>query len=538
MLRSALVLAVALLLVPLSAFAEEPPAEEAPAEEAPAEEAPAEEAPAPRKSLFVPAGGASAPFVELHGKYALWSLNQHGFMLGSDHPLDDADYVVQMLRLSLKAGFPSFGVVARLDAAQGWWGADNNPDVQTGVATDANGNVSALASYNTYKLFGNKDTNYTVHFDHAYAYIEVPTPFVWRFQIGRQYYGAGHKLVLDEDYDGITMTMAPHEAVKFSLLWGLVSEGVGSYKAPVAGLMSDGGNFGDANLVGGTVAVVAGPVSIGAFGFYYWDVSDDENSTFLPQGYGYLVARHQPNKSRVGAFGLTLDGTLPVAAGLTLALEFDGLVGRDNVDNTDHAGGTLDINNGTLNGFNGYLRADQAFAAGPVGLRAGVLFGIGSGDNDKTGGRGNINKIQTMGFFPLTNVWEDSVMPDISGISPQGLGSPVSRGYREFENTLAVQGRFGITPWGPIKLDLSYTFLRAVAPIAGFDATGTPTDDESSDIGHEIDADLVVTIWPGVTYKALFGVFLPGDGAGYLMLGHADNLTPAWELKQVVTVAF
>ncbi len=498
----------------------------------------AAEEPAPRKTLFVPKADAPAPTVSLKGKYALWVLNQHGFMLGADHPLNDADYIVQMLRLNLKAGVPAFGIVARVDAAQGWWGADNSPDVQTGVTTDADGNVSALASYNTYKLFGNKDTNYTVHFDHAYAYFKVPTAFEWKFQIGRQYYGAGHKLVLDEDYDGITMQIAPHEALKFNFMYALISEGVGSYKGPVGLLMSDDGAYADANLLGGTVAVTAGPMTIGAFGFYYWDNTDDGDSTFLPQGYGYLVARHQPNKSRVGAIGVTLDGTLPIAAGLKLQLEVDGLFGKDNVDNTDHAGGLLDINNGDLNGFNAYVRADQAIAAGPVGLRGGLTFGVGSGDADKTSGRGNINKIQTMGFFPLTNVWEDSVMPDIGGISPQGLGSPVSRGYREFENTMALQARFGITPWNPISLDLSYTYLRAVTPIHGWDATGTPTDDESSDIGHEVDANLVVKIWPGVTYKALFGVFLPGDGAGYLMLGHADDLAPAWEVKQVLAVAF
>ena len=85
----------------------------------------------------------------------------------------------------------------------------------------------------------------------------------------------------------------------------------------------------------------------------------------------------------------------------------------------------------------------------------GATFGMGSGDDDVTGGQGNLNKIQTMGSFPLTNVWEDSVMPDVGGISPQGLGSPVSRGYREFENTTAVQGRVRLKPARPLELTAS-----------------------------------------------------------------------------------
>ena len=93
-------------------------------------------------------------------------------------------------------------------------------------------------------------------------------------------------------------------------------------------------------------------------------------------------------------------------------------------------------------------------------------------------------------------------------------------------------------PWNPIRLDVSYTFLRSVQPIHAFDETGAILDASSNDIGHEIDANLTIKIWPGVVYKALFGVFLPGDGAGYLINGNTDNLQTAWELKQVVAVSF
>ena len=56
--------------------------------------------------------------------------------------------------------------------------------------------------------------------------------------------------------------------------------------------------------------------------------------------------------------------------------------------------------------------------------RTQVVFGRGSGDEDYGSGEGNINRLKTMGFFYLTEVWEDSIMPDEEGITPQGLGAP------------------------------------------------------------------------------------------------------------------
>ena len=295
--------------------------------------------------------------------------------------------------------------------------------------------------------------------------------------------------------------------------------------------------------MGGSVAGRIGPITLGGFGFYYFDKSDhntddDQASTFLPQGHGYLSSRFRPNVSKLGAFGFTADGDIKVLDGLKFEFEFDGLVGRDEVANANSAGGLLDMNDGSLSGWNVYGKVDQGFAPGPVKLKVGATVGFGSGDDDLTSGHGNVNKIQTQGFFPLTNVWEDSVMPDIEGISPQGLGSPVSRGYREFENTIALQGRFGFTPVAPVSVDASYTYLRAMQPIHGFDATGVLTDESSSAIGHEVDVDFTLRILPKVTYQALFGVFLPGDGAGLLINGNTDTLAKAWELKQTFTVGF
>lgn len=503
----------------------------------PAEPAPAGPPPA-RATLFTLPG--DVPFsIDLSGKYALWVLNQHGFLLGQDHPLDDADYVVQMLRLKLKVGTPYFGAVARLDAGQGWWGVDNSPDVQTGLATSGDGTVNAIASYNTYKLFGNKDTNYTVHFDHVYAYITPPLPVEWTVTIGRQNYSLGHKLVLDEDYDGVKTTFRPKPFLGFEAFFAVVSEGLGSYKAPTGLLMSDDDPYGDALLVGGSVDAKLGPMTVGVFGAHYWDRTAGQDTTsHLPAGVGYLRSRFRPNLSVLTALGLTVDGTLPLLGGLSIAAEGDVLFGADKIDNADHAGALLDMNDGTVTGWNAYLEVDQAIPVGPVVLTPGLTVGVGSGDDDVTSGRGNTNQIATMGFFPLTNVWEDSVMPDISGISPQGLGSPVSRGYREFENTIALQGRLGFVPWKPLDLTVTYTFLRATQPIVGWDDTGAPTEDSSRDIGHEIDVNLAVKILPRVTWTALFGAFLPREGASLLITGTPDNTETAWELKQVVGVGF
>ncbi len=221
------------------------------------------------------------------------------------------------------------------------------------------------------------------------------------------------------------------------------------------------------------------------------------------------------------------------------AHEFEGdyLTGRDDVDNIDHMGGLLDINNGELSGWNAWVDATQKLDAG-VPLRVGLGAGMGSGDDDPTSGKGNINRIETMGFWHLTNVWEDSVMPDIAGISAQGLGSPVSRGYRELENTTMAQGRVGITPHEKVDIELAYTWLQATQEVSGFDVLGVPTARSSRSLGQEIDLDVGVKIHKGLSYKVLGGFFMPGDASGLLINGNTDALDAAWEIKHVAVAAF
>ncbi|MDZ7767532.1 MAG: hypothetical protein U5K00_24465 [Melioribacteraceae bacterium] len=116
----------------------------------------------------------------------------------------------------------------------------------------------------------------------------------------------------------------------------------------------------------------------------------------------------------------------------------------------------------------------------------GLTAGMGSGDDDPTGGEGNVNKLRTSGFFYLTEVWEDSIMPDEEGITPQGLGAPNIRAYRELENTTAIQANalFKITPkW---NFFTSFTYLKATQPIYAWTAAGPDLTKSADDIGMEI----------------------------------------------------
>ncbi|MCK6515132.1 alginate export family protein [Myxococcota bacterium] len=485
-----------------------------------------------------PAAAPAPKPIEISGAYTAWALNQRNFFLGDPaQPYDDGDYVVQNLRVLVKFNQEHFGVVTRFDAAQGWWGVDNSPDVEQTTTVAEDGTVTTASTYNPYKLFRDKDTNYTVHFDLAYAWAEVPNLPV-KVMVGRQFYWVGQGLVLDQNADGVQVLITPMKPLNIDLWWAKLSEGEGSTKAPTGTLMSDADTMADADLFGGRVRVAPNDHLKGElYGLYYLDNSGGGSATYVPNGLGHNLARFRPNISSALALGAAGSGTAPVLGGLSWAAEAAWLQGQDDVANLDSAGGTLDINNGQLKGWVAYALADQTLGeALPVSV--GAAFGAGSGDADRAGGDGNLNKIMTMGQFNFTNVWEDSVMPDQEGISPQGLGSPLSRGYREFENTIAVQGRLGVKPHDKVKLLATYTFLQATTPIQGWDATGALTDAQSSSLGQEVDFNLDWNVWKGFSYQAQTGVFLPGDAAGLLILGHSNNLAPAWEIKQVVTAKF
>ncbi|MFB6263887.1 MAG: hypothetical protein ABEL76_09735 [Bradymonadaceae bacterium] len=480
--------------------------------------------------------------VELDGAYSIWGLHQANFFLGRDHPLNDADYVVQNFRLKLKAGRPAYGAVLRADFAQGWWGADNKPNVDRTAAEDEGGTVRQEDQYNPYAYFRKKGTHYDIHVDHAYLYFRVPG-LPLRMRAGREHRSVGNKLVLDQDLDGVVLESSPTDSLHFRASWGKVSEGFGSYKSPSGKLMSDGGNFSDTNLYGLQVGYDTEVLGARLFGLHYRDNTNmkttDESPNgwaYFPQGLGYFYSRFQPQVSEVTALGIALDGTLSVAEGLSYNAEFDYLFGSDDIENEGYAGNLLDKNNGTLRGYNAYLDVTQSFDIG-IPLDAGLTLGMGSGDGDPTGGAGNINRIQTQGLFGLTNVWEDSVMPDMGGITPQGLGSPASRGYRELQNTTVGQVSVGVRPVDALKVETSYSYLRATEPIHGWNSKG-PTNETSSDIGQEIDLNFKLNIYENLKAVTLGGVFLPGDGASLLINGTSEHTEPAWEVKQVLVYKF
>jgi len=445
-------------------------------------------------------------------------------MLGADHPLDDAAYTVQMLRLKADAQRGQAGISTRLDLAQGWWGVDNNPAPEGDT------------------LFRNKDTSYGIHVDRAYAWARGELGGVkLEGRIGRQLWRTGHGLTLDQNVDGIRLLARPGARTELALSWGKLSEGLGSTRNPRGPLMSDQAENADADLLALQVAADLGgetagsaPTHVQGWVLAYQDRSGEDQATYLPEGLGYSRSRFSPNLSRVLVVGASARTLLDVGAGLSLDGEANVLVGEDLVHNTDYRDNVLDINDGRISGYTVYAAAVQSLDVG-VPVEIGARFGQGSGDPDPTSGRGNVTRLATMGFFPLTNVFEDSVMPDVEGISPQGLGSPVSRGYRELENTTAVQGVWAVEPHRVLRIDGSYTYLRATQPVTSWSADG-PGTRSAQDLGHEVDLNVGLRLLENVQFKALSGVFLPGQASGFLIRGTDTSLEPVWELKNVVVV--
>jgi hypothetical protein len=456
------------------------------------------------------------------GQYSAANLYQRNFLLGADHALDDAHYSVQLLRVRLEATRGRFGVVARADAAQGFWGVDDTPNADDDT-------------YNPSGLFPSKDANHELHVDLAYVWADLGP---WRAQIGRMPFLVGHQLVLDEELEGVQVAWKGAGRLSVEALWAKVSEGEGSATDPLPGLQfsSDAApRAGDAD-VGGIRARLDREAVKGEIFALLWhdETRRTDQWTHLPQGLGYKRSRFAPNVSDLVAVGVAASGT---HGGLTWKAEADWLRGRDLVRNEGFQDGLLDVNDGVLTGGNAYADVQQAFELG-VPLLAGVTLGMGSGDEDPRSGHGNVNRMSTMGFFPLLNVWEDSVMPDIEGISPQGLGSPVSRGYRELENTMVAAARVGADPVERLHVEVVGAGLLATEPVHAFDWEDVPVDRTARRLGAEIDANATLTVLEGLQVRELAGVFLPGRAAAYVINGNAATLDPAWELRTEVLAKF
>lgn len=464
---------------------------------------------------------------KLNGVYTAWGQFQNDFRLGAI-PYED-HYIVQMLRLNLSANYgPDLKAVTRLDLGQGWWGVDNEPPTYRGASG----------------LFDNKDTHYMLHVDQAYLWFNFH-PLSTAFTVGRFNWSTGNKMVLDNNYDGITGDISLGGS-NLKLGWAKISEGVNGISdvKPDGPLPYGHNDPRDANLFLASFNTKFNTTSLEVYGMYYNDASINDSTAYIIDGLHYNRPRFSPQVTSLGIFGVA--GTTKIDK-LTLVYEANYLIGKDEIDNKTHAGflntsnGSAvdplkyDINNGDLAGYNVYLKMN--YAVSDV-VTLGLVAGMGSGDDDPTSGKGNVNKLRTAGFFYLTEVWEDSIMPDEEGITPQGLGAPNVRAYRELENTTAIQANvtFKITP----KWDFftSFTYLKATQPIYAWTAAGPDLSKSADDIGMEIDFKTNYKLMDKLTLSFMGGYFIPGTGAQYLINGNDKFDKAAYELKTTITFVF
>lgn len=464
---------------------------------------------------------------KLNGVYTAWGQFQNDFRLGAV-PYED-HYIVQMLRLNLAVTYGAdIKAVTRMDLGQGWWGVDNVPPSYRGASG----------------LFDNKDNNYFLHVDQAFLWFNFH-PISTAFTIGRFNWSVGNKLIIDNNYDGISADVKINKN-NLKLGWVKISEGQASISDYDAGTALPYGNNDplDANLFLAAFNAKFSTTNLEIYGMYYKDAGFNDSTAFNIDQLNYNRPRFTPQVTSLGVFGVA--GTSKLDK-LTLIYEANYLVGKDEIDNQTHVGflntsdGSsvdplkYDINNGDLSGYNVYLKMN--YAVSDV-VTLGLVGGMGSGDDDPTKGEGNVNKLRTAGFFNLTEVWEDSIMPDEEGITPQGLGAPNVRAYRELENTTAIQANalFKITPkW---NFFTSFTYLKATQPIYAWTAAGPDLTKSADDIGMEIDFKTDYKIYDKLTLSFMGGYFIPGTGAQYLINGNDNNDDPAYELKTTITFAF
>lgn len=464
-------------------------------------------------------------WIEFSGFYAFNAYSQQNFFLGrtrdADRVLgvsDDDKYAIQMFRVQTEFGVGKYvKAVLRTDFAQGIWGIDN-----TRFGSDDN--VPGFS-----RLFNGKDTNFLVHVDWAYVDFTYPS---WRtnFKLGRQKFALGNLLILDQDNDGLqTRTMiGADDAFKFG--WSIMNEGSDS--------LSDSGAIGpddvstkDANVFIAQYELNTDKWMFNPYLVYYKDGSGEGGNTYIPDRLQYLRPRFTPQLGEATVLGFAFEGH---PGKWNFKGEGAILTGKDPVDNfTAGLRNVRDVNNGDLEGYTLYFDARRQLGPGKIG----ALIGLGSGDDDVMSGKGNLVKIRTNGFFYVTEVWEDSIMPDENGITPQGLGSPASRGYREFENSQLIQVNYLWNFSDRWNLFVSGTFVQATEEILAWaeviDTNGNdlidPEDDFSQaglsrELGPELDFRLTWKMLPGLTFIARGGAFWPGAGAGYLING-----TDTWQ---------
>ncbi len=503
--------ALLLCLAATPGIAQTPPP--VPAPDKPAEAAAGQPAEKPPEFAFALSG-----FYEFNG------YSQNNFFLGKGASglITDKDaYAVQLFRVQPEISYgPKLKGVMRIDLAQGIWGLDDElrDNDRPGFGS----------------LYNKKDANFLVHLDWAYLEATPKALDNWTFRVGRMKNQLGNLLVLDQDGDGV-------QVAKQLGKWKLTADWTKMSEGPDA-LTDDnfpGGIDGrDADIFYVDVNRKLAKGELNPFLAFYSD--RNRQASYLPQGQQYFLPRFQPNLSEAFVLGL---GFNYKAGKLALKGEAEYLTGKDKIDNANSGPRELlDVNNGNLSGYNAYLDAKLEVGRGKLG----AVFGLGSGDDDPMSGEGNINRIRTNGFFYVNEIWEDSIMPDEEGITPQGLGSPASRAYREFENSTLLQINYDRPLGADWRLFLSGSIVRATQALHPWSDTnkngaidpGELGSASSKDLGKELDFLLDWTLMPKLVWTLRGGIFLPGDGAGYLINGTNVFDDNAWELRTTIRFNF
>lgn len=474
--------------------------------------------------LMLAAGLAPAQNFKLNGLYNAWGYSQQNFFFGRFNQQDD--YIVQTLRLNMNfSASENAKVVTRFDLAQGWWGVDN--ELASGGSQS--------------RVFDNKDTNFSLHVDQAYLWFYAPR-LKTAFSVGRMQWAVGSRLLIDNNYDGVQADINVGKN-KLKLGWAKVSESYDGLtdktdQAPDLFGNTDGR---DADLLLADFAKSSEKGKWNLFAFFYQDRGTRDGSAFVIDGLQYNRPRFSPQVTQLLCLGAAGDFELGM---INMSGEVSFLSGKDNIRNPSFRGPLnvnratadalkYDINDGDLAGHNIFVKATR-----PGTFTPGLIFGMGSGDRDPTGGRGNVNKLRTAGLFYITEVWEDSVMPDEEGITPQGLGAPNVRGYRELENTTIVQANSTYKFSPKLSLFGSFSFIRATQPVYAWGATSPNLALHSKDIGQEIDGRVDYTIHENLVGALRGGVFFPGKAAQYLINGTDTWDDPAIELRTTIEYKF
>lgn len=481
--------------------------------------------------------------INLNGVFNTWFQYQNDFWFGRA-PYKDW-YAVQMLRFRPVINYgENIKVITRFDMGQGWWGVNNEPPTNPVNVPGGHQRPGSGSG-----LFDRKDTHYFFHVDQAYLWFNVPQ-INTAFTVGRSQWLVGHRLLIDNQYDGVKADVSMNNGSTLSFGWAFVASGTDGLStldnvAPDWRGATDARNAYLYLTNYATTLPNIGNTKLDVYAFFYRDHSTNDHLAYIPNRLDYKRPRFTPQISHLFAIGAAGNSTF---GALSLEWEANYLRGRDEFGDNGY-GPTLDmdINDGTLRGYNAYVRAQ--YAVTPA-VSLGGFVGLGSGDPDGPwGGTGNVNKLRTAGFWYLTEVWEDSIMPDEEGITPQGLGAPNVRGYRELENTTAGQVNVTFRPISKLSMFFSYTYLRATEPIYAWRTEILPDQSlgpnhgpirnlSAQDIGWEVDFKFDYRLYDRLLLTARGGYFSPGTAAGYLINGSDQWLDPAWELKGEVTFTF